>query len=211
MKINALLVISRVFMMSSDSTATLYLACALLLSKQWMIMWLLVKNLDVPRKNLTLENLYYVSLLKFTRSLQCKRNRWKKLESMGCGSACRSCACLKQIEQLKIAYTNGVVDIKSTAKPMQRRSHGLSMRLSMWKQSPNRMDERGQRKAIKHAQSCVIGDANRWMLQKEFHHLYPFVAATIFAMPNKTGAAARSTSQSHMARNRSGGSSFIIY
>src|SRR5260363_262342 len=58
------------------------------------------------------------------------------------------------------------------------------------------MDERGQRKAIKHAQSCVIGDANRWMLQKEFHHLYPFVAATIFAMPNKTGAAARSTSQS---------------
>src|SRR5260363_81554 len=33
------------------------------------------------------------------------------------------------------------------------------------------MDERGQRKAIKHAQSCVIGDANRWMLQKEFHHL----------------------------------------
>src|SRR5260364_320621 len=76
---------------------------------------------------------------------------------------------------------------------------------------PNRMDERGQRKAIKHAQSCVIGDANRWMLQKEFHHLYPFVAATIFAMPNKTGAAARSTSQSHMARNRSGGSSFIIY
>src|SRR5260364_5766 len=57
------------------------------------------------------------------------------------------------------------------------------------------MDERGQRKAIKHAQSCVIGDANRWMLQKEFHHLYPFVAATIFAMPNKTGAAARSTSQ----------------
>src|SRR5260363_138903 len=47
------------------------------------------------------------------------------------------------------------------------------------------MDERGQRKAIKHAQSCVIGDANRWMLQKEFHHLYPFVAATIFAMPNK--------------------------
>src|SRR5260364_224329 len=65
------------------------------------------------------------------------------------------------------------------------------------------MDKRGQRKAIKHAQPCVIGDANRWMLQKEFHHLYPFVAATIFAMPNKTGAAARSTSQSHMARNRS--------
>src|SRR5260363_298466 len=64
------------------------------------------------------------------------------------------------------------------------------------------MDKRGQRKAIKHAQPCVIGDANRWMLQKEFHHLYPFVAATIFAMPNKTGAAARSTSQSHMARNR---------
>src|SRR5260363_465597 len=71
------------------------------------------------------------------------------------------------------------------------------------------MDKRGQRKAIKHAQPCVIGDANRWMLQKEFHHLYPFVAATIFAMPNKTGAAARSTSQSHMARNRSGGSSFM--
>src|SRR5260363_115203 len=89
------------------------------------------QNLDVPRKNLTLENLYYVSLLKFTRSLQCKRKSLEKLESMGCGSACRSCACLKQIEQLKIAYTNGVVAIKSTAKPMQRRSHGLSMRLSM--------------------------------------------------------------------------------
>src|SRR5260363_277172 len=78
MKINALLVISRVLMMSSDYTATLYLACALLLSKQWMIMWLLVKNLDVRRKNLTLENLYYVSLLKFTRSLQCKRKSLEK-------------------------------------------------------------------------------------------------------------------------------------
>src|SRR5260364_339065 len=81
------------------------------------------------------------------------------------------------------------------------------MRLSMKKQSPNRMDKSGQRKAIKHAQPCVIGDAKRWMLQKEVHHLYPFVAATILAMPNKTGAAARSTSQSHMARNRNGGSS----
>src|SRR5260363_155935 len=47
------------------------------------------------------------------------------------------------------------------------------------------MDERGQRKAIKHAQSCVIGDANRWMLQKEFHHLYPFVAATILQCRTK--------------------------
>src|SRR5260363_430208 len=65
------------------------------------------------------------------------------------------------------------------------------------------MDKRGQRKAIKNAYSGVIRDANRWMLYKELHHLYPCVAATIFAMPNKTGAAARSTSQSHTAKNRS--------
>src|SRR5260364_45586 len=53
------------------------------------------------------------------------------LAAMQAEVAGKSCACLKQIEQLKIAYTNGVVAIKSTAKPMQRRSHGLSMRLSM--------------------------------------------------------------------------------
>src|SRR5260364_233965 len=110
-----------------------------------------------------------------------------------------------------MAYTSGVAAIKRTAKPMQRRSHGLSMWPSLCKHSLHRMDKRGQRKAIKNAYTGVIRDANRWMLYKELHHLYPCVAATIFAMPNKTGAAARSTSQSHTAKNRSGGSSFIIY
>ena len=47
------------------------------------------------------------------------------------------------------------------------------------------------------------------MFYKALHHLYPFVAATIFAMPKSTGAAAKSTSQIHRAKNRSGGSSFI--
>src|SRR5260364_346323 len=47
------------------------------------------------------------------------------------------------------------------------------------------MDKRGQRRAIKNAYTGVIRDANRWMLYKELHHLYPCVAATILQCRTK--------------------------